>query len=225
MNVEEKINECTFNLKQINHFEPDPYYVNYFFNLFIKSANQVYDGIFEEANNDFGLFVSGECNKEKFYKKALIKKDENAIEFVDWFEKKIETEHQTSYPNFIKYVMEFQKEFHILPKIKIMMRTKNKYPGDITQEIKVNLTNQKLRSKEEMWIEIKRNLPIYLEMINRKRSSCNEPKVTEKQITVSTFMEDKFNESFEIAYASEVYIPVLKRFLKESREKIKKIIY
>lgn len=221
MSAEEKIKECEFNLNQIKHFDPDPYYINHFFTLFIKSVNQIYDQIFKEANNDFGLFVLDNCNKENFLQKALVKNDQKAIEFVKWFEKKIETEHESPYPNFITYVSNYQKKFNKLPKIKIMIRAKERFQNDINQEIKVNLTNGRLRSKEELDIEIKRNMPIFLEVINHKRSSNNEPKINQKQITTSTFMQNNENENFEIVYASEIYIPVLKRILKESREKIK----
>lgn len=223
MNVEAKIEKCEFYLKQIKYFDPEPFYVNYFFSLFIKSVNQVYDGIFEEANNDFGLFILSECNKEKFRKKALIKKDEKALEFVDWFEKKNKKKHESMYPKFIKDVIEFQKKFNKLPKIKIMLRAKERYSKDVNQEILVKLTNGKLRSKKELEIEIKRTLLVFLEIINNKRTSNNEPKVKEKQITASTFMQIKENEECEIVYASEIYIPILTRFVSESREKINHI--
>ena len=223
MNIEEKIEECEFYLNQIKHFEPDPFYVNYFFQLFIKCINQIYDKIFEEASIDFGLFILKDCNKERFFKKALIKKDKKALEFVDWFEKKFEDEHKTPYPNFIKEVTEFQKKSDKLPKIKIMLRAKERYFKDINQEILVNLTDNKLRSKEELEIEIKRNIQVFLEILNNKRILNNEPKVNQKQVIASTFIQIRENESYEIAYASEVYISVLKRFLTESREKIRHI--
>jgi len=66
MNIEGKIIDCDYNLKQINHFNPDPHYVNYFLEAYIQSVIDVYDGIFDEANRDFGLFISGKCTKEKF---------------------------------------------------------------------------------------------------------------------------------------------------------------
>ena len=181
----------------------------------------MYDRIFEEANIDFGMFVLKGCNKEKFLKKALMKKDRRALEFVDWFEKKFENEHKTSYPKFIITVIEFQKKFNKLPKIKIMLRAKEQYSKDINQEILVNLAGNKLRSKEELEIEMKRNLQVFLEILNRKRTSNDEPKVNPKQVTSSTFMQIKENENYEIAYASEIYISVLKRFLTASREKIR----
>ena len=222
MNVEEKIEECEFYLNQIKYFEPDPYYVNYFFNLFIRSVDQVYDKIFEEADNDFGLFVSGFCNKEKFHEKALLKKDVKALEFVNWFENKIENEHKLPFPNLIKRVIDFQNKNKKLPKIKVMIRAKERYSKDINQEILIDLVNGKLRSREELEIEIKRQMPIFLEIINKKRSSCSEPKINQKQVTVSTFMQIKEIEEFDIMNACEIYISVLKRILIETREEINK---
>jgi hypothetical protein len=70
MNIKEKIEECESVLKQIKQFDPDPYYVNYFFNSYLFSANKVYLGIFEEANRDFRLFISGKYNREIFLEKA-----------------------------------------------------------------------------------------------------------------------------------------------------------
>ena len=64
---------------------------------------------------------------------------------------------------------------------------------------------------------------MFLEIINNKRLLKSEPKVTQKEVTVSAFMKDKSGENFEVAYASEIYIPVLKRIFKESHEKIKEM--
>ena len=222
MNIEEKIDECEFYLNQIKHFEPDPYYVNYFFKLFIKSADKVYDKIFEEADTEFGLFVLGNCDKKKFYEKALLKKDEKALEFVNWFENKIKNEHKPQVPNFMKKVIKFQNKNRKLPKIKIMIRAKERYPKDINQEILIDLVNGKLKSREELEIEIKRQIPMFLEIINKKRSSCSEPKVNQKQVTASTFMQIKENEEYDIVNACEIYISVLKRILIETREEINK---
>ncbi len=223
MNVEESIEECIFNLNQIRYFDPDPFYVNYFFGLFIKSVKQVYDGIFEEANNDFGLFVLMDCDKGKFLKKALTKQDGKALQFLDWFEKKNKIEHRPPYPKFIKDVIDFQKKFNKLPKIEIMIRAKQRYSKDVNQEIVAKLTDGKLRSKEELNVEIKKNLPIFLEIINNKRKLNNEPKVNQNQVIASTFMKINGNEEFEISYASEIYIPILKRFVSDSRQKIREL--
>lgn len=223
MNIEDKIEECESILKQIKQFDPDPYYVNYFFNSYLLSVNKVYVGIFEEANRDFGLFISGKYNRETFLEKAREKNDQKAIDFVSWFDKKYDEEHKNTYPNFIKKSCKFQNDHERLPKIKIMISIKERYAGDYNQEILANLKDEKLRSKEELQIEIKRQIPVFLELINYKRSNNKEPKINEKQVIVSTFLNIEGNEDIEITYASEIYISVMKRFLVEAREKIREL--
>ena len=104
-----------------------------------------------------------------------------------------------------------------------MIRATERYKDDINQEIKVNLINRKLRSKEELDIEIKRQLPIFLEIINHKRNQKNEPKVNENQVSVSAFLDIETHKDVEIGYAVEIYIPVLYRLVEESRKKIKEL--
>ena len=223
MSVEEKIKECKNNLNQINHFNPDPYYVNYFFKAFLHSVSDFFDEIFKEANRDFGLFVLGKCTKEKFEKKAFEKDDHLALKFLSWFEENYKREHKGSYPNFIKETMYFLKEFSYLPRIIIKIQPNQTYPNDTYQSIHVGLTKGKIRSKEELEIEIKRQVPMFLEIINQKRKDRNEPRVDENQIIASTFLELKNYENFEILQACDIYLPVLRRFLYEFRNEIKKL--
>ena len=70
-----------------------------------------------------------------------------------------------------------------------MIRASDRYKDDIYQQIQVNLSHEKLRSKEELDIEIKRQLPIFLAMINHKRDKNNEPKVGENSSNCSTFLD------------------------------------
>jgi hypothetical protein len=223
MNIEEKIKNCEYNLNQINHFNPDPYYVNYFLEAYIQSVIDVYDGIFEEADRDFGLFVSGKCTKEKFEKKAVEKNDQIALNFLYWFKENYENQHDSSYPNFIKKITYFFKENKHLPKINIKIIANQRYKDDVFQLIQVGLTNGKIRSKEELKIEIKRQIPVFLEIINQKRKKKNQPKVSDNQIIASSFLEMKNHEDVEVSYACEVYLPVMKRFLVESRNEIKRL--
>jgi len=223
MNVEEVIKNCEIYLKQINQYDPDPYYVNYFFAKFIDSVNDAFDMIFEEANRDFGLFISGKISQKKIYEKAKIKNDQNAIKFSKWYLMKFTEEHENPYPNAIKKICQLKKKSGKLPEIKIMIRASDRYKDDINQQIKVSLSNEKLRSKKELDIEIKRQLPIFLEIINYKRSKKNEPKVEENHAIASGFMDIEEHENIEIAYASEIYIPVMKRLVEESRKKIKEL--
>mgnify|MGYP000288931959 CR=1 FL=1 len=73
MNIEEKIKNCEIYLKQIKKYDPDPYYVNHFFNEYIDSVNNTYDDIFKEANRDFGLFIEGKITQKKFNEKGIMK--------------------------------------------------------------------------------------------------------------------------------------------------------
>ena len=223
MNVEEAIKNCEIYLKQINQYDPDPYYVNYFFAKFIDSINDTFNIIFEEANRDFGLFISGKISQKKIYEKAKIKNDQKAIKFSEWYLMKFTEEHENPYPNAIKKICQLKEKSGKLPEIKIMIRASDRYKDDINQQIKVNLSNKKLRSKKELGIEIKRQIPIFLEIINHKRSKKNEPKVEENHAIASGFMDIEEHENIEIAYASEIYIPVMKRLVEESRKKIKEL--
>ncbi|MGY5144759.1 MAG: hypothetical protein ACW9XH_09810 [Candidatus Nitrosopumilus sp. bin_32a] len=221
MNIEELIEKCEIVLKQIKQYDPDPFYVNYFFDQYISLRNKIIAGIFEEANRDFGLFLTEQITEKNFYKKAKLKNDENAIKFSEWFRTEYVEEHKNSYPNFMREICDFRNKFKKLPQIKIMIRASDRYKDDINQEIKVQLSKEKLHSKDELEIEIKRQLPIFLEIINHKRYEKKEPKVDENQIIASTFLDIGNHRDIEIFYAAKIYIPVMKRLVEESRKKIK----
>jgi len=223
MNVEEAIKKCEIYSKQIKQYDPDPFYIDYFFTKYIDSVNDVFNLIFEEASKDFGLFISEKSNQDKFLEKAKIKNDKNAIKFSEWYLKKFNQEHENPLPNAIKKICNFKNKSKKIPEIKIMIRASERYKDDVNQEIKINLTNKKLRSKEELSIEINRQLPIFLEIINHKRKKGNEPKVDENQVTTSAFMNIEDHKDIEIAYISEIYISVLKRMVEETRKKIKEL--
>ena len=220
MDIEARIKDCEDNLKQIKYFNPDPYYVNFFLKSYLKSVNRVYNGVFEEANTDFGLFMNETCNKNNFEKKALVKNDSLALKFCSWFEKFYKDEHETTYPDFINQILEFFGKNGVLPKITTKILANQKYNNDIIQQIQPDLINGKLRSKESLEIEIKRNTPIFLKLINQKRKNNNEPKISENDVIVSSFLELQNYEQIEIPYACEIYLHVLKRIVKESRKKI-----
>ena len=223
MNIEETIKKCEISLKQIKQYDPDPFYVNHFFDEYINLQNNIIIGIFEEANRDFGLFLSKEITEKNFHEKAKLKNDKNAIRFSEWFIVKYNEEHKKPYPNFINYISNFRKEFEKLPEIKIMIRATDRYKDDINQQIKIDLSQNKLRSKEELEIEIKRQLPVFLEIINHKRREKNEPRVDENQVIASAFLDSENDKNIEIVYAAEIYIPVMRRLVEESREKIKEL--
>ncbi len=223
MSIEEAIGKCEITLKQIKQYDPDPFYVDHFFNQYIISIKDIITGIFEEANRDFGLFVSKKVSEKNFFEKAKMKNDVKAIEFSEWYSTKFIEEHKNPYPDFINEVYYYKNRFKKLPEIKIMIRASDRYKDDINQQIIVKLSNMKLRSRDELDVEIKRQLPIFLEIINDKRKKNSEPKVDENKIIASAFMDAGNYRDIEIAYAAEIYIPVLKRLVEESRIKIKEL--
>jgi hypothetical protein len=223
MNIEKELINCEIYSKQIKQYDPDPFYVNYFFTKYINSINNIINGIFEEANMDFGLFISEKITQRKFNEKANMKKDENAIKFSKWFSKKNKKEHENPYPNHMNKIRLFKNENESLPKIKIMIRATERYKNDVYQEIKIDLKNGKIISREQLDIEIKRQIPIFLEIINAKRNQNDEAKVTNKKIISSAFVNLEKNNNIEIMYLCQIYTPVIKRLVDESRDKIKEL--
>ena len=223
MNIEEEIKNCGIYSKQIKQYDPDPFYVNYFFSKYINSINNIINGIFEEANIDFGLFIKEKVSQKEFHKIANIKKDANALKFSEWFSIKYKKEHENPYPNSMNKICQFKNENESLPKIKIMIRAIERYKNDFNQEIKINLRNGKIISKEQLDIEIKRQTPIFLETINAKRKEKDEPKVTNKKIISSAFVNLEKDKDVEIMYLCQIYTPVIKRLIDESRDKIKEL--
>jgi len=224
MDIEKKIKDCEIYLSKIKQYNPDPFYVNFFLKLYLNSVNEVYNGIIKEASIDFGLFINGKCNKENFELRAKGKNDTLALEFLTWFEKFYNDQHRSSYPNFIKQILDFFVKKGVLPKITIKILATPRYQNDIVQEIHVELKNGKLRSKEGLQMEIKRVIPTFLELINQKRKNNDEPKVTKKNIESSSFLELQNYEDVEISYACEIYLSVLRRVVKESKKEIEKLL-
>ena len=223
MNIEEELTNCEIYSKQIKQYDPDPFYVNYFFNKYINSINNIINGIFEEANIDFGLFIKEKISQKEFHEIANMKKDVNALKFSEWFSIKYKKEHENPYPNSMNKICQFKNENESLPKIKIMIRAIERYKNDFNQEIKIDLRNGKIISKEQLDIEIKRQTPIFLETINAKRKEKDEPKVTNKKIISSAFVNLEKDKDVEIMYLCQIYTPVIKRLIDESRDKIKEL--
>ena len=216
------IRDCEVYLNKIKQYDPDPYYVNYFFRKYINSIVNIYNEILEKANKDFGLFILENVSKEKFYEKAKKKNDQKALEFIEWYSKKYIEEHEKPYPKIIdKLIQNYINKKSL--KIKIMIRAVDRYKEDIHLEINPGLNQGKLRSKEELKIQTKRQIPIFLQRINYKRNQNNEPIVKEDQIKVSAFVEMNNFSNIEIALLAEIYIQVMRRLVEESERKIKKL--
>ena len=223
MNIEEELTNCEIYSKQIKQYDPDPFYVNYFFEKYINSINNIINGIFEEANIDFGLFITKKITEKNFNRKANMKKDTNALKFSEWFSIKYKKEHESSYPNFMNEIYQFKKKKETLPKIKIMIRATERYKNDFNQEIKIDLKNGKIMSKDQVDTEIKRQTEVFLKVINAKRKEREEPKVSEREITASAYVNLEKEQNIEIMYLCQIYTPVIRRLIDESRNKIKEL--
>ena len=223
MNIEEEIKKCEIYSKQIKQYDPDPFYVNYFFNKYINSINNIINGIFEEANIDFGLFIKEKISQKEFHEKANIKKDVNALKFSEWFSIKYKKEHENPYPNFMNEICQFKNKNETLPEIKIRIRATERYKNDFNQEIKIGLKNGKIISKDQLDIEIKRQTQMFLKIINIKRNEKEEPKVTKEKITSSAFVNLEKDQNIEIMYLCQIYMPVIRRLIDETRDKIKEL--
>ena len=222
MSIERRIEDCNVFLNQIRKYDPDPYYVGYFLDEFVKTVNRIHDGIFQEANRSFGLYDSGDNSEERFEEMSIIKNDKNALEFSRWFKKINKSEHENPFPNFMRRLCLLKKQGRQLPRLKIMLRPKERFRDDIFQEIKPRLSDGKLSSKGELEMEMSRQLSAYYEIINHKRKQKNESKVRKDQIVPSAFLMLEGRDT-EISYAVEIYMPVIDRMVDESRKKIREL--
>ena len=73
-------------------------------------------------------------------------------------------------------ICQFKSKNDSLPEIKIRIRAVDRYKNDFNQEIKIDLKNGKIISKDQVDIEIKRQTQIFLKVINAKRNEKEEPK-------------------------------------------------
>lgn len=220
MSIEDLIERCEAEVRQIKKYEPDPYYVGYFFQSYLSLIEKIYCGIFEEADRDFGLFAS-QYSKEKFKEKSILKNDSGALKFVSWYEEKLEDEHRDYYPSFMHTVTELHSLNKRLPEIRVRIRARDRYRNDTSHAVPVKLSGGRLSSREELQVEVNRQIPVFLEVINHKRSKNGEPTVSTDGITASAFFENF--ENFEISYAAEVYIQVVKRIVSDSRKKVREL--
>jgi len=77
-----------------------------------------------------------------------MKKDKNVLKILEWFSIKYKKEHENPYPNFRNKICQFKNKNESLPKIKIRIRATERYKNDFNQEIKIDLKNKKIISKE-----------------------------------------------------------------------------
>jgi hypothetical protein len=185
MDIEEYIKECRDIVQQIENYDPDPYYVKYYFKNFLDLINKIINNIFKEADIRFGTFID-KYDKETFEQKARKKNDKNAIKFVEWFEKKYENSHESPYPHFIKKIREDYRCGKEL-ELKIMLRAKERYENDVPYVMPMRLSNKKIPSRGELLVEIQKHTSIFLDLMNSKRRNNDEPQIGPKDVIASSY--------------------------------------
>ena len=156
MEIEREIENCQVCLAKLKQYDPDPYYVSFFFNQYTNAIKNIINGIIEEANRDFGLFIHGKISYETFQQKAKYKNDLSAIKFAEWFFKKYEEEHANLYPSIMKKILNFKEISQKIPTIKLMIKPRKRYDGDFNQEVQIN---QKPNKRENLMMEIDKQIP------------------------------------------------------------------
>ncbi|WP_420546214.1 hypothetical protein [Nitrosopumilus sp.] len=220
MEVEREIENCQVCLDKLKQYDPDPYYVSFFFNQYTNAIENITNGIIEEADRDFGLFVQGKISYETFQKKAKYKNDLNAIKFAEWFFEKYEEEHTNLYPSIMRKILNFKETFQKIPRIKLMIKPRERYDGDINHEIKIN---QKPNKRENLMVYIDKQIPLFLEIINCKRNQNKQSKLKKNHTYASACIDIEEHKDIDVFYMAEIYLFTIQRFVNETRMKIKKL--
>lgn len=247
MNSDEAIKECAACAMQIRRYDPDPHYTGYYFGRYLVAAGAAVDGIFAEADADFGLFAGGRITQEAFAA-SLKHGDTGAAEFLEWYENKHSEWHSGLYPRMMNSVRKTVNSGRGI-RIEIMIRAADRYKDDPVYHIGMNMTiDGRLRSKPELDVAVRRHAPIFAEVVNHKRRLRNEPLADVRRVAASAFAvvadADAHEQAassitataapagtlaphqmvMELAYSTKVYTQLLRRIVEESRLKMRSII-
>lgn len=249
MNPDEAVQECAACAMQIKRYDPDPHYTGYYFGRYIRAVNLAIDGIFAEADIDFGLFTGGSITQEIFADSLKRRGDQSAAAFLKWYEDRYPEWHSGAYPQMMDVVRRVTNMTGHKVEIEIMIRAADRYKDDPVHHLGAGLTrNGRLRSEMELDVAVRRNTALFVEVINHKRRSRDEPVTDARRLVTSTFavinapsthessagMSTLGAESsgaltrigtppqivMELAYSTEIYIQVIKRIVEESRQEI-----
>ena len=218
MDVEQKIRDCCTIEARIRQYDPDPHHVGYFFGEFARAVNDAMDGIFGAADRHFGLYQGRACSQEAFAGIAAIKNDKAACEFAAWFMEMDRAAHGGSLPRFIRDMCAAKRAGAGMPRIRVMLRAKERYEGDVPYEL-TRLVPGMPDFGAELGAEVARQCPAFLDIINRKRQGRGEPKVRQGQVVAAAFARAG-GVDYEVSHAVSVYIPVIRRIASDSNEKL-----
>lgn len=222
MNIKDLIEDCKLSLINIEKFYPEPFYVDKFFLDFLESSRQVLQLIISDASTTFGLFIKGNISIEKFREIALAKNDKKALEFLEWFQDRISEEYQ--FPN-ARFMLECIKKLENKQKpiqSKIFLTNNEITQSGICYPLDILLKNGKIANEYDYSKTLENNIPIYLEIINEKRKSKSEAKISKNDISVCVLIEQN-SEYFDVLECSRIFLSILNEIIQEARSKAKNL--
>lgn len=222
MDVDESLKDCKASLLNIEKFNPEPFYVNKFFLEFLSSAINVIESVISEADRDFGLFIKGKAGFDKFREKASDKNDQNALEFIRWYESRLEKENQFPNAKFVWSCMTIFENNAMIPSSDIFLKPRDMTTGDICYPLNTKLRDGRIIDKEELRKSIEYNIPLFVQIINEKRKLNSNPRILKNNVCVCALI-DFDGRYFEVIECCKIYLTILDEIIDEAREKIREL--
>ena len=187
--------------KIIRQHDPDPHYIRHVLAGYLDAAERAINGIFSDANTCFGLGIRRRAITRDVFEDALWQRSRQkkgaqaadilASEFLKWYDTQYAKRwHAGTLARMMAIVRHTRLMTGQIPDIITMITPKHRHKDDPTCEIDISrLThNGRLRSREELYSHMQREMPVFLEVLNHKRHQKGEVKASAgRDVTVSTF--------------------------------------
>ncbi|MCE2498886.1 MAG: hypothetical protein J4F28_07890 [Nitrosopumilaceae archaeon] len=225
------VQECRMRARQIRLHNPDPYYTGHHFEQYLRAANAAVDGIFHTAGIDFGLLpcMGKPATRDSF--EAAIRergrRDALASEFLEWYDAQHSGPwHSAVYTRAVGAARRTVRTHGRAPGVRIMISASDGYADDPSYEVDTaGLTSRgRLRSRDELSVEVRRRLPAFLDMVNDKRRRSGEPAASAKDVGAFCFAVVRHGgktHAVDMARAADVYVQALQRMISESEARIR----
>ena len=224
--------ECRMRARQIRLHNPDPYYAGRHFEQYLRAANAAVDGIFHTAGIDFGLLPCRGTPAARDSFEAAIRgrggRDASASEFLEWFDARHSgTWHSAVYTRAVGAARRMVRAHGRAPGVRILIGVSDGYADDPSYEVDTaGLTYRgRLRSRDELSVEVRRRLPAFLDLANDTRRRSGEPAVSAKDVGAFCFAvvrhEGGETNTVEMAREADVYVQALQRMISESEARIR----
>lgn len=226
------VRECLMRARQIRLHDPDPYYAGHHFEQYLRAANAAVDGIFRTAGTDFGLLpcMGKHAARDSFEAaiRARGERDASASEFLEWYDAQDSGPwHSAVYTRAVGAARRMVRIRGRAPGVRVMIGVSDGYADDPSYEVDTaGLTSRggRLRSRDELSVEVRRRLPAFLEMVNDKRRRSGEPGASAGKVVAFCFAVVRHGgetHAVGMARAADVYVQTLQRMISESEARIR----